>query len=438
MSAEFMTEYNDNSVSAAVENMEYYIEHFGEVTDYIVTIQEAYAQYPEGSVELHRMTRAAQLITNRKAGDLSEEVQAVYHGQLLGIELVNNLEPGIGTHFKTGYAQTFFQTQLQESRPKDTWHAETSLEQTERLIQLSLSIQDDLSQPEYIGGLNPRYEQFGQKITSKLTNESMYQELAMMGFRMILKEAHAPSTLEFSPEQNHFIEQVVENAVVENLDRTTFENEDYYDDNWDDDTAGERLADGEAPDIADVEKIVGKPFELDWENISDACAALYAEYKRLEKIEKEMNDDLESPVSDISEMSSEELLIAFNENNNYIYSHDLLSVTGDQFIIEHSKDADSNMYKLDEDSEIRGIIEGISFVMAPSKKQMEHLKQGGKSSRKKYIPVPAIRILNPIAIVTYGENKTHKEYHLGPVMDIPLNYGAEFRRLKAEELEDEA
>ena len=422
MSGEFRTEYNENTIVAAVENMERNMRNCGYVGEYVQAIQETYAEYPEGEVELFRMIRAARLITNAKPGAMSEEVQAVYHGELLGLELINNLEPGVGQLFKTGYAQSFMNNELATSRPSHTEAVESGLDQQIRLQGLSESIQEDLAYPIYAYELNPMYEEFGQKATSKLSDELQYQQLAMMGYRMIITEALKPSV-------NNATRELLEEypAPVKETGSTV---------------SIADLARNYARSINQTEEIIGnqEPFDfVDWEDISYVRKNIYRKYNRL------ILTDEEEQVSNLSTLVSpdkftEDRLAKFILKNELIGEGDLLSVRG----IFFGTSDDGNRFFYDDFTEIRGIFGGIHIVKTPSNEYLEDMYN--TTNRASFIDGPkqltdsvAIRILEP----KFLHEEDDGEERLQPIdnnsIDIPLNYRkVSFWRIKAEALEPEA
>jgi len=422
MSGEFRTEYNENTIVAAVENMERNMRNCGYVGEYVQAIQETYAEYPEGEVELFRMIRAARLITNAKPGAISEEVQAVYHGELLGLELINNLEPGVGQLFKTGYAQSFMNNKLATGRPSHTEAVESGLDQQIRLQGLSESIQEDLAYPIYAYELNPMYEEFGQKATSKLSDELQYQQLAMMGYRMIITEALKPSvndgTTELLDEYPAPIKETGSTVSIADLARNY------------------------ARSINQTEEIIGnqEPFDfVDWEDISYVRKNIYRKYNRL------ILTDEEEQVSNLSTLVSpdkftEDRLAKFILKNELIGIDDLLSVRGVFF----GTSDDGNRFFYDDYTEVRGVFDGIHVIKTPSNEFLKNIHNS--TDRSVVLDEPtsleesvAIRILEPKFIYEEedGEDKVLPIYD--KTIDIPLNYRqVSFWRIKAEELEPEA
>jgi len=422
MSGEFRTEYTENAIGAAIENMERNMRNFKYVGEYVQEIQETYADYPEGKTELLRMIRAAQLITHRKSGDMSEEVQAVYHGELLGLELINYLEPDTGKFFKTGYAQSFFKFHTEKDRPPYTEPLESGLQQQARFGRLSESLKEELSFPIYAHGLNPIYEEFGQKATSKLSDEIPYQDLAMMGFRMIVTEALNPSV---------------------------------------NSTTGELLEEYKAPELAPMppvsiasltrdyarsinktEEIIGNQEGIhfaEWEDISWVRTELYKQFLRITTAEVEPPLSSASTLEEIEQYEEAELT-AFNQENELISTHDLLSVRG-EFFASPSTESDIDIY--DKNTEVRGYFDGLEMVTVPSKRELakafEENIEEGKKHINNLVHTVAIRIANPVFIVVTTDGEEIIEHTENETISIPLNYkNIAFSRIKAEELEPEA
>ena len=421
MSGEFITDYNENSIVAAVDNMERNMRNCGYVGEYVQAIQETYAEYPEGEVELFRMIRAARLITNAKPGAMSEEVQAVYHGELLGLELINNLEPGVNQFFKTGYAQSFMNNELAMSRPSHTEAVESGLDQQIRLQGLSESIQEDLTYPIYVYELNPIYEEFGQKVTSKLSGEVQYQQLAMMGYRMIITEALKPSVNDGTTELlDEYPAPIKDPEALSIAD----------------------LAENYAHSINHTEEIIGEqePFNfVNWEDISYIRKNIYRKYNKL------VLADEEEQVSNLSTLASpekyiEDRLEKFNLKNELVGTGDLLSVRGVFF----GTSDDGNRFFYDDYMEVRGIFDGIHVIQTPSNEFLEDVYNS--TDRTVVLNEPrsleesvAIRILDPKFIHEEDDGEERLQPIHGNSIDIPLNYRkVSFWRIKAEALEPEA
>lgn len=425
MSAEFITEYNENTICAAVENMELNMRTFDYVGEYVQDIQELYADYPEGKIELIRMIRAAQLITNRGATDTSEEVQAVYHGELLGLELINNLQPEAGQFFKTGYAQSFIKFQLDKDRPTHTEAAESNLEHQMRLVQLSQSLQSDLTYPIYEHGLNPIYEEFGEKTTSKLSNKIQYQNLAMIGFRMIITEALKPSL-------NSLTNEVMEKFQVPLKERSM---------------PPLSIADLErnyAQSIYNTDEIIGEQEGVDfveWEDISFIRKTLYKKFTELDLSEEGPQVSGLSTIAEIDQYIEGELM-EFAQNYELIGANDFLSIRGNFY----SALSDENFFTLyDKQTEIRGNFGGIHVVQAPSKRQLQRAvnlnidSEEEEEEEEVLVCALALRVVNPVLIEEREDGKTTIKHTQDKTIDIPLNYkNVTYMRIKAEELEPEA
>ena len=421
MSAEFISEYNEDTISAAVEYMEDNMLGFNYVGEYIEDVQEIYSKYPDGEVELMRMVRAAQLITGRKAGDYSENVQAVYHGELLGLELINNLDPHVGKFFKTGYAQSFIQSSLKQDRPTFTEAVGSSPQA--RLHRLSESLQAGLSSPMYAHGLNPIYEEFGLKATSKLSDETEYQDLAMIGFRMIVTEALKPSINGYDSEllkqyQAPAIEQKVSSQTIEELERTY------------------------ARSINQTEEMISKQEDIqftEWENISHVRKALYKKYVELDTSEAEPELTSISTLEDIFQFT-ENQLATFSQEHDLVGSNDLLSVRGEFFGVSSGEE---RLFIYDQNTEIRGIFDGFKMVEVPSNRQLSRFLDetipADKKNMKNLIYSLAIRIVDPIFMIETTDGEQIIEHTQNATIDIPLNYkNVTYNRIKAEELEPEA
>lgn len=407
MSAEFTAEHNENTIVTAVENMERAMRTFGLVGEYVQNIQETYGEYPEGKVELMRMIRAAQLIANRGAADTGEEVQAIYHGELLGLELVNTLEPDIGQLFKTGYAQSFIAFHLNKDRPAHTEAAESNLEHQARLIRLSQSIQTDLSCPMYAHGLHPIYEEFGQKATSKLNDDTQYQDSAMMGFRMIVTEALKPSMNGNASEIMEKFQVPVKEPKV--TPRTIANLEKNY-----------------AWSIYKTDEIIGEQEDInfvDWQDISHIREIFYDQFSKL-NFQEEAPQLPDTATIAEAHRHIEAKLTQFAQDNELITVNDLLSI-------------------YDKNTEIRGNFDSIKIVEVHPNGQLSDViyenVEGEESDLGSPVASLAIRITNPVFIIESIDGQRVIGHAEDETFDIPLTYeNTTYRSIKAEELEPEA
>lgn len=420
MSAEFVSEYNETAICAAVGFMEGNMRSFDYVGEYIQDLQDIYSKYPDGDVEIMRMIRAAQLISNRRAGDMGEEVQAVYHGELLGLELINNLEPHVGKFFKTGYAQSFMKFNLEKDKPRSPEEAMTNLlaNDQERLYQLAQSLQIDLSFPIYQHDLNPIYEEFGKNATSKLYDESQHQDLAMIGFRMIVIEALKPAGT---------------NEANELLDRIP---------------TPVGLAPQPPVSIADIARNMGAAKEtsdeqgaanfMNWQDISNIPDILH---KKLLKLTAPEQDAAFSDKLTLAEIDRhiEQGLMKYATDNELLGSNDILSFQGEFYSIA-SDEKGFSLY--DRSTEIQGDFDSIQIVDVPTNSQMlEDLNKDIDADEEAddLMCAIAIRISNPVFIITTTEGEPVIEPTEEETIDIPLNYeDITIKRIKAKELEIEA
>jgi len=407
MSAEFFTEYNDSTIGAAVGNMETTMRRFRYVAEYAREIEDIYSELPYGQTELEHMIRAAQCVVNHQSDEPSEEVRSVYYGELLGLEFINYLQPDNGDNFKIGIAESYLQIKLGLHRLTNNG-TETEAAQ---LVQFSESIKSELSQPMIEHGLNPIYEEFGTKATSNLTDDVAHQELAMMGFRLIVTEALKPT---LKPK-----------LVGEILSR--------FDDDY-------------IPTIKEMEELLGDEEVLqtvEWEDIAYIPKVLFARYNQIKELDEEQQ------LSNLAILASmdrytENRLMEFNMEHQLILPNDLISVDGDMFAVA-AGDIPLLHFK---DIEIRGIFGGIHMLRVPTEAHMLRMVLGGdddETVEKKYREdpalqeTPAIRILSPMYVVTNVDDKSFSESSDNEWIDIPLNYeNISYMRIAADELEAEA
>ncbi len=415
MSAEFMTEYNDNTISSAIENMEGTIANFDSVGEYILEIQNRYANIPNGRAEIHQMIRAAQLITNRPRGDFSKEVQAVYHGELLGLELINYLEPDNGNPYKGGFAQSFIKQRLDESRPMGE-HVETFFEYDRRLTQLSRNMQINLSPPIDNGELNPLYEKFGWKVASEYTDNLPDTYFAMMGFRMIVTEALSPSLPATTDQILNLVNKILKNTV-----------------------SIEELGILKALEDPELENMLNELQEVKWEGISGIQKKLLNKYKDIEKAFKGFEVPNSSVLLGVKRYIETQLTL-FNRHDELIGAKDLLRVTGDLFVVANDEDDKPEIVRTDENVEIRGMFGGIHVVEVPPNKALLRAithPELYKKEKGKLILAPAIRIIDPVFTTYTSHTPKASLSDPGLTIDIPLIYKTvSLERIKPDTLEN--
>ena len=422
MSAEFMTEYNESTIKAAVENMERTMRGVGSIDSYIEDIQEGYAQMHNGNAELSQLLRVAQFITHNKAGDIGNDVQAVYHGELLGLELINYIEPDNGKPFKGGFAQAFMKHRLDASRKglKGYEHDKGIL----RIYSLIEDIQEELTPTEEEDELNPLYTQFGQRIVKQLSDNPSQQELALMGFRMIVTEALSPSMHQSTHEALELFERMVNIPVTPSKD--TFEPAVIH----------EQLADTLRVSDEKLETMMIEPEDIEWIDIPEVRKNIINEYIQL----LTSRIVLDSETKAQTKKYLEEGLSEFNHNFDLLSSADILNVCGEQFAVVAEANESEIVYFTNQ-TDIRGAFGGIYIVDVPSNKSLlrtlAHPNEYEKILQKPPVPSPAIRIMDPSFITQLDDGSNRHDTALDAYIDIPLTYkNVDWQRLKPEAFDD--
>lgn len=361
------------------------------VMEYVIEIQEMYSYIPNGEVELMDMLRAATSLLNHPTDELNDGVDAVYHGQLLGLEFVNYLQPDDEVPYKTGFSKSFLDVQTGLS--KLTSH--TFEPQELQRARLAQSMFEDLSAPMVENGLNPIYEEFGKKATSKLSDEIAHQELAMMGFRLVVTEALKPA---FKP-------KLVEQILL-------------------------RFDKHHVPSVEEIIDTLGTEEAMHfvaWETISHHAKVLYGKYDQIKTDE-----------------NVQQQLTEFNEKQELFLPNDLLTIDGNFFAVPN----DDIPFKYPAGTEIRGIFGGIHMVRVPTNAQLLRVieAQGDDETineeDREYEDMeasPAIRVLSPMYVAENDVGESFSEPSSDDWIDIPLNYtGTTYRRIKADQVEPEA
>jgi hypothetical protein len=433
MSVESMSEYPESTIAAAVENMNRTISNFKHISEYIVAVQNGYAEQLNGKAELFSMVRAAHLITNAQPGDFGEKVQAVYHGEVLGLELLNHLEPGKSSHFKSGYAQSFIRQSVEKSRPPTSRTPETSLEHQHRLVSLAWSIQAELSQPNDSDQLHPLYETFGQASASKLSDDLSYQYLTMMGYRMIINEALQPAVLGSTYE----LLQTYQVAPRNNTAPAATEKK----------RSIITIADLERqhkPSVKELKEIVEEPqlTGLEWKNITSFRKRLLRHFDDTEARIEQLSAMDDQPIESFNRLLEYDIQ-AFNNKYNLLTENDLLAIEGEFFAVTNHPLIGTHTLRYDLNTEICGSFDGLHVVDVPPNKQLLKAIFDPKAYENDKdigtIRTIAIRIKNPEFITLLSDSTKDYEHPPEETIDIPLVYkNVTFRRIKAADLEDEA
>lgn len=428
MSAEIMPEYNNEKViSTATEKMERTMRQVGSIANYIEEIQNRCARQPYGRVEISQMIRAAQFLTYNKAGVFDEKVQSVYHGELLGLELVNSLEPDSETTFKSGFAQAFIKYNLDKSLPKGPY-AEIDKHQ-QRLFQRSIEMQISLSPRSDSYKLNRLYEMFGQKITARLTDDAALMHFAMMGFRMIVTEAVNPSSDKTTIELLEFVEEITDGRVPVVAEETHVDEAAFNDD------VEEPIV--SSISVESLNEIVSDPGKNEWENFTYARDNLINKYyKIMEDYQDFGSDDPQDSVRLAQRIEDE--LSSFNHSFELIKADDILVICGELFgSTSDNGKSEPIVVRYSENTEIRGQFVGIKMIKVPSKSEIMPLILD--PDEESFVFSPVIRLKDPMWI-DYGQAEVlNKQFGFELFIDIPLTYDdVEYQRMILKTLENEA
>lgn len=442
MLIEYTPRYDDDTIKAATENMQLTMHNFNTVIGYAAEIQDAIALYPEGKAELHRLARAAQIIvgTEAEGPEYRAQAQAVYSGELLAMELINSLEPGVGVPLKTGFAQSFITRMVQSGltvlSSKDSSelsrkheYYEPFVDQRRRLDAQGKSLQAFLTSDDAIEKISPLYEEFGQQSIEALADKK-HRPLALAGFRMIIIEAlKSWSTkkvtedeiriaqdelmlgdIEIAEQRNNLAQQALKAISGEpNTQKATSETQ---------------------SENAQWEKVDHLP-----RNIMKFFAG---HESSLEDTEEKSNHDIRK-----IEDSIEQALQKFNTEYDLFTEDDLIAASGNMFIIEYNEAGEGVVSLVSDAMEIIGTFENIYLTEVPTKRQLrdtmaapelsENILQDGQ------LLMPVIRITKPMRTTTLNDDEVLvEEYDFEQIIDIPLNYrGVSYRRIKLDELEEE-
>jgi hypothetical protein len=416
MSAEYMSEYDDSTVGTAIGKMVKELYQVEYVLEYVDSIESKLHKTEDGKAEILQLIRAAQVITGNSANDYNDDVKAFFQGELLGLELINSFDTSDDAPLRSGYAHTFLKYQLDQDRPAGLEPLETVAENRERLTQLAIAIQEDLSYPIDSYHLSSVYEEFGKKVTSKLNDTERLKLLSLMGYRMVVVQALLPyeASQNFADATYALLDAY---PVPEGSKRSETNH-----DSQRISIAG--LAQKYEFSIEHAESIIGPQEGIvfdEWQQVSHIRRLLYNTYIQFNSQSKDQ-DILSIPTEATVNQSILEKIKEFSINRNLLHTGDLLSIIGELCAI-HSSDKHPIVY--DKNIEIRGTFNSFQIVDAPTNKRFLQILNSNdvdECDETYHQPTLAVRLDNPVFTFEKADGELKPEYREGESVDIPLNY----------------
>jgi hypothetical protein len=416
MSAEYMSEYDDSTVGTAIGKMEQELYQVEYVLEYVDAIESKLEKTEDGKAEILQLIRAAQVITGNGGNDYNDDVKAFYQGELLGLELINSFDTSDDAPLRSGYAHTFLKYQLDQDRPAGLEPLETVAENRERLAQLAIAIQEDLSYPIDSYHLSSVYEEFGKKVTSKLNDTERLKLLSLMGYRMVVVQALLPyeASQNFADATYALLDAY---PVPEGSQRSETDHAPQR-------TSIADLAQKYEYSIEHTESIIGPQEGIvfdEWQQVSHIRKLLHNTYLQLNSQSKDQ-DILSIPTEATVNQAILEKIQAFNVNRNLVNTGDLLSIIGELCAV-HSGEKHPFVYE--ENTEIRGTFDSFQIVDVPTNKRLLQIMKSNdvdECDETYYQPTLAIRLNNPVFTFEKADGERKPEYAGGETVDIPLNY----------------
>ncbi|MES2630962.1 MAG: hypothetical protein V4611_03315 [Patescibacteria group bacterium] len=402
MSAEFSRHQPEQ-----VSSDEFAIAYFNEIRsqhesliDFLQSIQAGYEQDSDGRLQILQMLRAARFINQENSGSYTDRVQAVFNGQLLASQLLNYIYPDLAP--VSGLANSFLKSELEQSRidgeeDKGTI-AETHGEQVARVRDLAADIIEELlladSEPE----LSDAYEIFGELSVDELYSDQQLASLALVGYRLILREyeksvhpVHGfvdnPSPTQPSPMQ-----YTPSNEVLKAITQISSEEE-------------------------DTEET--SPFE----DISYIRRIFLSKYNSLQQGFKDLISEDGASYFDLVRYSQLNLS-RFNISNELLRTDDDLGVRGNFFGFAINGE-NYTIIRFNKNVQIRGQFNGLTVVNTPEPSQLSRSSSDFQDDQDLMptIDSPALQIANP-TMVTYNEVTKQIDTTILDVqtLDIPFIY----------------
>ncbi|MFZ1301594.1 MAG: hypothetical protein WAQ27_03385 [Candidatus Microsaccharimonas sp.] len=447
MSQEYFDETQYQTVDTmAVNSFNEARQYQTSLTKFLQTIFDKYEQAPDGAAELIRLRRVAQFITHNSSASFNNEVQAVFNGQLMGLQILNYIDPAEAP--ATDYSHLFMKDALKGSQegivvkgeavqdPSTGRYirptAEPVAAQQQRLWNLAEQMRFSLSEMSADSRLSDAYEDFIHVAASELYEKNTeLHDLTKVGFRLILKqyEFYTGDGSDDDPYADREDDSAVETAT-ESIQATPSASRESY-----------------LPSDKSLAEITGMPNEtgsldllVDIENINDDTLKILEKFNELIPIADGLNMS-DDKVADATYELLEEELEKFNIENDLINPDDMLLISGD-FYAFASDGEDGAITRYENHVEIRGIYNGLSVIDMPSNKELQRMLNRRSKGDTRDLPnklamVPAIQ-LDDVVILTYdGESEDPEITHLtGLTLDIPVHYeSVDFQILRAPALD---
>jgi hypothetical protein len=375
---------------------------------FIQKIFDDYEQAPDGHFELLRLQRIARFIAQQPADSSDNDAQALFIGQLVGLQVLNYTYPKNAP--LADVTHSFVQNKLIESRKiiamqeKETAEsglrvtAESPADQVARVRATATTIRESFSLPRPEYPFSHAHEGFIQSIASELYGANgQLHNLTKVGFRMTLQQYEKSNA------------KITEHTGIQTLDN-----------------------------LDALEEVDSLEEYVTITDINDIRNDLLRMFKDLKKPSKDLdleNDAIAGAVIDYIQTGLEQ----YNTDERLIEHDDILFINGDFIAIVSDENSERfNYVYFKNHTEIRGTFTSIEVVETPTHQELQQLNEKKYGGIDDYEPQtstlsPALQIINPVLLTYDGENSTPvSDPAIGLTIDIPLIYtGIHIQRLRA-------
>ena len=377
MSAEFYAEsIDENSLSRAIKS---FIEDSSEYPDLPSFISEIHAGYDsvlELRDDLSRECNVAKFIAQSPHGEFNDDAQAVFNGQLVGMQVLNYAYPEAGLVHNV--AHPYLQRHINDLGVHDST---TYAQLAGWMRQSLLAAESDSTVPN-------THDAFISKISHELYSNQEHRELLSVGFRLVIGERLKLQ----SPKK-------------------------------------------QAPEFIKSTKGLFDWYNQDhWENIDYTKNTILDTYNKYVRAFEGMQFEDKGMGIGIKRLI-ESRINTYNRDGSLIEREEPLKINGNLFAL-HDKNGQKFTDHFDENHDIVGFFDGFSMVIAPYNAEVTQATQGKKPVYEHTQLTPAVRIKEPVVIRYSTDEAIEFTKNAPDTFEIPLIYdGLAMSRLNVPELQ---
>lgn len=401
MSAEYYyAGHTDKDLARARKKAEALLTRDGSALDHLNQVARTLHEDKEGSVELSRMKRVAEFVCSPDELARNSELAAFIYGELAAENLLVHLT---NTSYTAGsYAHEFLKYRMEESRLGDIETIKsggtfTHAEERESHRNTAEWVRSELL-GEY-GALPEPYEEHLDTLLELLENEKISPHHFIMGFRIVMKEFHQPSSVEDYDEILLETERYV--PVIKN------------EPDYSDQSPSDRPLD-------EITNLVADPLTL--ESLSNIKKGLIQQHVNHIVAFRDVSEGNADETTSLAiQRFQETQLRSYNLRNELLAPNDIIFAQGNQAACVH-EDGETRWATLSDHAQIIGTFQTIVVINAPNQHAVmngiaTNSAEAHRNLLRETISTPALRLSDPVIVVN-GQT-LHQE---GVTIDIPLLY----------------